>query len=150
METTPNRIREMARYTAVAAALYLLASLAALSLPELLGVEGNTLTVIGGAVMLFLIGILPAALVARVGVGVALAALATGAMVLVAQLVLVVLGLMGVPGLLNLDRHPVSQALIQALVFALYALVPAAAAAILTSAGLRIWRNRHRLRSSQG
>ena len=140
----------MLLYAAAALAVYVVASLAALSLPALLGVEGETLTIIGGAVMLFLIGILPAALVARVGVGVAPAALTTGVVVLVAQLLLVVLGLIGIPGLLNLDRHPVSQAVVQALVFALYALIPAAIAAILTSAGLRLWRNRHRLRSSQG
>lgn len=148
METTTNRPREMLRWAAIAGAAYVAASLVALSLPGLLGIEDQTITIIGGAVILFLIGALPAALVARLRVNVAIAAMMTGAMVLVAQLVLVVLGLIGVPGLLDLERHPVSKALIDACVFALFALIPAAAAGIITAATLRVWRDRHRLRSS--
>lgn len=148
METTTNRPREMARWAAFAGAAYVIASLVALSLPALLGIEGQTLTIIGGAVILFVIGALPAALVARLRVNVAIAAMVTGVMVLIAQLVLVVLGLIGIPGLLDLERHPVSKALIDACVFALFALIPAAAAGIVTAATLRVWRDRHRLRSS--
>lgn len=146
METSTNRPREMARWAAAAAAVYIVASLAALSLPALLGVEGKTLTIIGGALMLFLIGALPAALVARLGIHVALATLVTAVMVLAAQAVLVLLGLIGVPGLVG--EQGAGKALIDAGIFALYALIPAAAAGILTSAFLRVWRNRHRLRSS--
>ena len=146
MATIPNRSREMARWAAMAGAIYVVASLAALSLPALLGIESQTLTVICGAVMLFLIGILPAALVARLKVGVAIAALVTGAMVFAAQMVLVLLGVIGVPGLVG--EQGAGKALIDAGVFTLYALIPAAAAGILTAATLRVWRDRHRLRSS--
>jgi hypothetical protein len=144
--TTANRPREMLRWAGLAAAVYVVASLVALSLPALLGIEGKTLTVIGGAVMLFLIGFLPAALVARLSVGVALAAMVTAAMVLAAQVVLVLLGVIGIPGLVG--EQGAGKALIDAGVFTLYALIPAAAAGILTAAFLRVWRNRHRLRST--
>lgn len=147
METTTNRPREMVCWAAVAGAIYVVASLMALSLPALLGVEDRTLTVIGGAIMLFLIGALPVALVARLRVGVALATLMTAAMVLAAGVVLVLLGAIGVPGLLKPDVG-VPHALIDAGVFTLYALIPAAVAGILTAATLRVWRDRHRLRST--
>ena len=147
METTTNRPREMVRWAAIAGAIYVVASLMALSLPALLGIEGKTLTIIGGAVMLFLIGALPVVLVARLRVGVAVATLVTAAMVLVAQVVLIVLGVLGVPGLMGREIG-VRHALIDAGVFTLYALIPAAVAGILTAATLRVWRDRHRLRSS--
>ena len=142
MAMTPTASRIL-RYGAAATAVYLAASLLALSVPLLLGASGQGLTVAGGAVILFSLGVLPAVLVVRAGLGVAPAALVTAAMVLVGQVALVGLGALGVPGLLQWDHAPsevVLDALMEAATFALLALIPAAAAAVCTSAGIRLWR----------
>jgi hypothetical protein len=137
-----RRWPRVARYAALAAAVYLAASLVALTVPALLG-GGQGLTVAGGAVILLTLGLLPVALVVRAGIGVAPSTLVTAAMVLIAQVALAGLGALGVPGLLPAEATPdpgVQGALMNAVTFALIALVPAATAAVCTSAGIRVWR----------
>ena len=139
MTVAHDRRSTVARYAALAAAVYLAASLVALTLPALLGGSRQGLAVAGGVVILLTLGVLPAALVARTRLGIAPSVLITGAMVLAAQVALVALGALGVPGLLPADGR-VPGALMDAVTFALLALVPAATAAVCTSAGLRVWR----------
>lgn len=137
--------RQVVRYAAIATGVYLAASLVALSVPALLGRPGESLTMAGGAVILLVLGILPVILILRTGLGIPAAALVAAAVVLVAQVALVGLGAAGIPGLLTWDRAPgevVLTALRDAVVFALFALIPAAAAGVFASLGLRYRRAR--------
>ena len=137
--------RPVVLYAAVATAVYLAASLVALSVPALLDRPGEGLAIAGGAVILLVLGILPVILILRAGLGIPSAALVAAAVVLVAQVALVGLGAAGIPGLLAWDRPPgevVLTALRDAVVFALFALVPAAIAGVFTSLGLRLRRAR--------
>jgi hypothetical protein len=139
------------RYAAVATGVYLAASLVALTVPELLGSSHEGLALAGGALILLCVTVLSAALVIRTPLGIALAALVTGAMVLVSQVVLLGLGAAGIPGLLTWDGAPggvVLRALGAAVTFALFALLPAAGAGVIASSALRVWRARRRLRQA--
>ena len=139
------------RYSAVAAGVYILASLVALTVPELLGSSHEDFALAGGAVILMCVTVLSAALVLRSPIGIALSALATGAMVLVSQVALLGLGAAGIPGLLTWDGAPgrvVLSALGAAATFALLALLPAAGAGVIASSARRAWRARQRLRQA--
>ena len=135
------RSRQVVRYSAIATGVYLAASLVALSVPAVLDRPGEGLAVAGGAVILLVLGILPVILILRTGLGIPAAALVAAAVVLVAQVALVGLGAAGIPGLLPPDGV-VLTALRDAVVFALFALIPAAAAGVFTSLGLRLKRAR--------
>lgn len=143
--SSASRTLDVLRYAAAALVVYVASSLASLSLPSIFDLARDGWGIAGGVVILLLLCALPVAFIVRAGLGISPAVLVTGAVVLVGQVALVGLAAAGVPGLLHWD-HPrdevVVEALGEAVVFALLALVPALIASVLASAWLRVWRVR--------